>query len=417
MIERALRHAGQVAASALVAAVLIGTGLGGLSPQPASDVAAGALAQTDARRTVLTPTVSGNVPAPALIASSLAPIPLADDVAHAVRVAPHLEAVEPKTAEVGIHTAILMSFSQRMNRQTVEASFLIQPEAEGRFVWSDDYTLRFEPFRLAYTTSYQVEVGGRSEVGTQLSGSRWWSFTTIARPPDAMAPGPSSINVPILTYHYIRVNPDRNDRMGFALSVTPSDFAAQMDWLAQNGYHTITTEDLYTYLNRYGGLPSKPVILTFDDGYADFYTTALPILRSHGFVAVSYVVSGFVGWPGYMTSAQIREADRSGMEIGSHTVNHANLANVSAGAVRTQIVQSKEFLEQVVGHPVSSFCYPSGKYTSAVASAVAAAGYHDATTTTYGYSYTLANRYVWSRLRVSGGETRDQFAAAVRSAS
>jgi len=125
MIERALRHAGQVAASALVAAVLIGTGLGGLSPQPASDVAAGALAQTDARRTVLTPTVSGNVPAPALIASSLAPIPLADDVAHAVRVAPHLEAVEPKTAEVGIHTAILMSFSQRMNRQSVEASFLI----------------------------------------------------------------------------------------------------------------------------------------------------------------------------------------------------------------------------------------------------------------------------------------------------
>jgi peptidoglycan/xylan/chitin deacetylase (PgdA/CDA1 family) len=260
-------------------------------------------------------------------------------------------------------------------------------------------------------------VGGRSVVGAQLSGSRWWSFTTVARPPDALAPGPTSINVPILTYHYVRVNPDRNDRMGFALSVTPSDFAAQMDWLAQTGYHTITTEDLYTYLTGYGGLPSKPVILTFDDGYADFYTTALPILRSHDFVAVSYVVSGFVGWPGYMTAAQIREADRSGMEIGSHTVTHPNLANLPAAAVRLQLVQSKDFLEQVVGHPVTSFCYPSGKYTSAVASAVAAAGFHDATTTRFGYSYTIANRYVWSRLRVSGGESLDQFTAAVRSAS
>ncbi len=408
MIERALAYAGQVAASALVAALLIATGFAGLDRQSASSVSAGSLPQPEGRQATSTPVVTWSSPAP---------IVLADDVRHAVRVAPHLEAVEPKTAEVPIQAAVGMSFSQLMNRQSVEASFLILPVVEGRFVWSDDYTLRFEPFRLAYATSYQVEVGGRSMVGVQLSGSRWWSFTTVARPPDALAPGPTSINVPILTYHYIRVNPDRNDRMGFALSVTPGDFAAHMDWLAQNGYHTITTEDLFTYLNEYGGLPSKPVILTFDDGYADFYTTALPILRSHGFVAVSYVVSGFVGWPGYMTSAQIREADRSGMEIGSHTVTHANLANLPAAAVRLQLVQSKDFLEQVVGHPVTSFCYPSGKYTSAVASAVAAAGFHDATTTGYGYSYTIPNRYVWSRLRVSGGEALDTFAAAVRTAS
>ena len=417
MIERALGHAGQVAASALVAAVLIGTGFGGLNPQQASGVAAGTLTQPDGRRTMPTPTVTWSAPSPVVTASSPAPIALDDGVGHAIRVAPHLDAVEPKTAEVPIHATIVMSFSEMMNHQSVEASFLIQPAAEGRFLWSDDYTLRFEPFRLAYATSYQVEVGGRSVVGAQLSGSRWWSFTTVARPPDTLAPGPNSINVPILTYHYIRVNPDRNDRMGFALSVTPSDFAAQMDWLAQSGYHPITTEDLYLYLAGAEGLPSKPVILTFDDGYADFYTTALPILRSHDFRAVSYVVSGFVGVSGYMTAAQIREADRSGIEIGSHTVNHANLANLSAAAVHSQLVQSKVFLEQVVEHPVVSFCYPSGKYTAAVAWAVADAGFHDATTTRFGYSYTLASRYVWSRLRVSGGEPLDQFAAAVRGAS
>jgi peptidoglycan/xylan/chitin deacetylase (PgdA/CDA1 family) len=408
MIERALGHAGQVAASALVAALLIATGFGGLDRPRISGVSAGSPTQPDGRQARSTPAVTWSSPTP---------IALDNDVAHPARVAPHLDAVEPKTIEVLVHAPIVMWFSQRMNRESVEASFLILPAAQGRFVWSDYYTLRFEPFRLAYATSYQVEVGGRSAVGTPLSGSRWWSFTTVSRPLDAMPPGPTSINVPILTYHYIRVNPDRYDRMGFALSVTPSDFAAQMDWLAQNGYHTITTEDLFTYLNLYGGLPSKPVILTFDDGYADFYTTALPILRSHNFVAVSYVVTGFVGWPGYMTTAQIVEADRSGMEIGSHTINHPNLANMSAAAVWPQLTQSKLFLEQVLGHPVLSFCYPSGKYTSAVASAVSAAGFHDATTTRYGYSYTLANRYGWSRLRVSGGESLDQFAAALQTAS
>jgi peptidoglycan/xylan/chitin deacetylase (PgdA/CDA1 family) len=409
MIERALSHAGQVAASTLVAVLLIGTGLAGLDRPLLSGASAGMLTQPSGRQANATPVVTWSSPAPT---------PLAEELSHgAARVAPHLDAVGPKTAEIGLNAPVEMTFSLPMNRQSVEASFLTQPAAEGRFVWSNDYTLRFEPFRLAYATSYQVEVAGRSVVGTPLSGSRWWSFTTVARPPDALAPGPSSINVPLLTYHYIRVNPDRNDRMGFALSVTPSDFAAQMDWLAQSGYHPITTEDLYAYLTGTQGLPSKPVILTFDDGYADFYSTALPILRSHGFVAVSYVVSGFVGWPGYMTKAQIREADRSGMEIGSHTISHPNLANLPAGAVWTQLAQSKLFLEQVLGHPVVSFCYPSGKYTSNVASAVASAGYHDATTTRYGYSYTFATRYVWSRLRVSGGEPLDQFAAAVRSAS
>jgi peptidoglycan/xylan/chitin deacetylase (PgdA/CDA1 family) len=164
-------------------------------------------------------------------------------------------------------------------------------------------------------------------------------------------------------------------------------------------------------------LPSKPIILTFDDGYGDFYTTALPILRAHDFRATAYVVSGFVGWPGYMSAAQVVEADRSGIEIGSHTVSHPNLTNMSYGSVRSQLIDSKQFLERLVGHSVSSFCYPSGRVNSTVAWQVANAGYDSATTTVFGFRHTLADRYIWTRLRVSGGETRDQFAAAVSRAS
>ena len=417
MIGRLAGQLDRIAMAVLVGAMLAGSaGYTLVQEQTIPSVLAG---------TIISPGADGRQPTPSALATA-SPALLARNAAIAAgespfytvaRVAPYLEVVEPKTSGIPVNQAIVMTFSQPMNHESVETSFSMQPKAEGRFVWRDDFTLRFEAFKLGHATTYQVEVRGRSLRGVPLGGTRWWSFSTVSAPTDVLAPGPAAINVPILTYHYIRVNADRNDRMGFALSVTPADFAAQMDWLAQNGYHPITTEDLYAYLQGARGLPSKPVILTFDDGYADFFTTALPILISHDFRAEEYVVSSFVGQPGYMTAAQVREADRSGIEIGSHTVSHANLAASSTGASWAQITQSKAFLEQLIGHPIVSFCYPSGKFSSAVASQVAAAGYHDATTTRFGYSHTMGDRYVWTRLRVSGGEPLDQVAAAVRSAS
>ena len=333
------------------------------------------------------------------------------------RMAPHLSAFEPSGTGVPVNAAMVMSFSQPMARASVERSFAIRPQVEGRLTWADDFTLRFEPFRLAHGATYEVQVRGRSVRGLLLAGQRQWRFTTVAGPPLVLPPGPSAIRVPILMYHYIRVNPDPGDRLGFALSVTPSDFATQMDWLARNGYHPITTEDLYAYLSGARGLPSRPVILSFDDGYGDFFTTALPILRSHDFTAVSYVVSGFVGQPRYMTAAQIFEANRAGIEIGSHTVNHVNLTRQSPNSMGYQVAASKQALEQLLGHPVISFCYPSGRFNSSVVSAVAAAGYHDATTTRFGSAHTLADRYTWGRVRVGGGESLEQFAATLLSAS
>ena len=396
MIGRAAGRGGLIAAVALVAALIVG--LGGLvilNSQLVSAVPASTL-------TLRVPSARFSTDDPSLGLR---------------RVAPQLDSMGPTTAGVAVNSTIVMTFSLPMDRPSVETSFRITPAAEGRLAWSDDFTLRFEPFRLAYSTSYQVEVRGRSVRGVPLSGSRSWNFTTVFGPIDAIPPGATSIKVPILTYHYIRVNPNAGDRMGFALSVTPAAFAAEMDWLVGNGYHAITTEDLYAYLTGARGLPSRPVILTFDDGYADFYTTALPVLRNHDFRAVAYVVSGFIGQPGYMTAAQVREADRSGIEIASHTVSHANLVGMSAGAVRSQLADSKRILEQLVGHPVVSFCYPGGRFNSGVASEVAAAGYHDATTTRFGFWHSLADRYAWTRLRVSGGERLDEFAVAVLGAT
>lgn len=333
------------------------------------------------------------------------------------RVAPYVESVEPSSNKAPANAAIVVTFSQPMASGSVERSFVIRPAVSGQESWSDIFTFRFQPYRLAHGAAYEVDVGGRSARGVPLTGQRVWRFTTAFGPPLVQAPGSGSVNVPILTYHYIRVNPDPSSALGFALSVTPADFAAQMDWLASNGFHAVTPADLYAYLSGTRGLPSRPVILSFDDGYADFYTTALPILRAHDFTAVAYIVSGFIGQPGYMTAAQITEADRMGIEIGAHTVNHANLARSSSGNVQYQVVASKQALEQLLGHQVVSFCYPSGQYNGSVMASVQAAGYQDATTTAFGYVHYMSDRYRWSRLRVSGGESLSAFATALLGAS
>jgi peptidoglycan/xylan/chitin deacetylase (PgdA/CDA1 family) len=187
-----------------------------------------------------------------------------------------------------------------------------------------------------------------------------------------------------------------------------------MDWLAQNGYHTVTTADLAAYLKGERGLPAKPIVITFDDGYSDFYTNAIPILRRHDFTAVAYVVSGFVGRGGYMNAAEVVSAQSAGFEIGSHTVDHVNLTKQSNDGLRYQLTASKEALERLLKRPVVSFCYPYGKYGPREADAVAAAGYQNATSTMGGSHRTMANRFVWTRLYVKGGETLGQFAYSVR---
>lgn len=354
---------------------------------------------------------------PPVVLSPLPPSALENPPSAVVR-ATYVDKVEPSGDAVSVNTAIVVTFSQPMGRSSVEQSFALWPAAAGRVSWADDLTFRFQPYRLAHGVTYEVQVGGRSLRGVPLKGQHEWRFTTVAPPPVVLAPGPSSIKVPILMYHYIRVVTDPNDGMGFRLSVTPADFAAQMGWLAANGYHPITLEDLNAYLSGTRGLPSKPVILTFDDGYADFYNTALPILRAHDFVAVEYVVSGFMGWPGYMSADQILEANRVwGIEIGSHTATHVNLTTQSADGLLSQLTASKHALETLLGHPVLSFCYPGGRFNSSAMAAVQAAGYRDATTTQPGLAHTLADRYAWGRLRISGGESLDEFAWAVANAS
>lgn len=244
--------------------------------------------------------------------------------------------------------------------------------------------------------------------GQPAMRNRWPQPLRLA---PVVPPGRPAIHVPILMYHYIRVNPNPADRLGFDLSVTPGDFARQMDWLAGNGYHPIDFDQLRGYVLGGGRLPDRPIVLTFDDGYRDMYTTAYPILRAHGFKAVAYVVSGFVNSPVSVTADQVLEMDANGIQIGAHSVSHADLTRLSSDNLRHEVFDSKAALEALVGHPVLDFCYPYGRVNDGVRHAVEAAGFATATTTQSGLVHSAGDRYLWTRVRVGGGEPLEQLVA------
>lgn len=207
------------------------------------------------------------------------------------------------------------------------------------------------------------------------------------------------LRIPIFMYHYIRVDSNPTDRLGFNLSVTPANFAAQMDYLQRRGMHTITPAQLMAALDAGAALPPQPVILSFDDGHDDFATVAEPILKAHGFVAVDYVITGFLGRPSFMTAAQIVAMDRAGMVIGCHTVDHLALEHLNAAHQRFEIVAAQHMLETLLGHPVVDFAYPFGSYNGTTISILAEAGFRDAGTTIAGEIQVQGSPFTLERIR------------------
>lgn len=224
-----------------------------------------------------------------------------------------------------------------------------------------------------------------------------------------------SVHVPILMYHYVRVVDAGQDPLGYALSVTPSDLDAQMAYLEANGFHTIHPAQLVSAIKNKTALPSKSIILTFDDSYRDFYTAALPILQRHHFVASNYVITDYVlnANPAYMTPDMVKEIDRDGMNVAAHTKGHPDLARLSVTDALEQIRGSKAALEALIGKPVLDFAYPYGSFNWTTVSLVARAGFTDASTTIYGTYHSLANILTLTRVRISGGDSVATFANKV----
>ncbi|MGE5598486.1 MAG: polysaccharide deacetylase family protein [Bacteroidota bacterium] len=184
----------------------------------------------------------------------------------------------------------------------------------------------------------------------------------------------------VLTYHRVT-----DAASGPVPAVRPADFARQLDYLRRAGYRSIGPEELHAHMTGTGRLPPRAVLITFDDGWADNYTEALPLLRARGFVATVFVVSGLVGRRDRLSAGQLRELAAEGWTIGAHTRHHRHLPGLSPAATRLEIHGSRQDLGRLLGRPVTAFAYPYGDFDPAVRAEVAAAGFTTAFGTRLGF--------------------------------
>lgn len=207
--------------------------------------------------------------------------------------------------------------------------------------------------------------------------------------------------VPILMYHEISESSETNSR----LSVSPTAFAEQLSYLYNAGFKTIAAGALSAMLvGDYRDLPSRTVVLTFDDGYEDFYTRAMPLLDQYGFTATVFVTTGWVQdagtqlarkRPGRMLSwSQVIEATLAGIEVGAHSHQHPQLDQLPAKLLQKELSCSKELLEDKLGISVPGLAYPYGYSNARVRRAAREAGHR--------YGCTVRNMLV--------GPTSDPFA-------
>lgn len=189
--------------------------------------------------------------------------------------------------------------------------------------------------------------------------------------------------VPILMYHRIADVPgDRN-------ALPPEKFKEQMDYLAARGFTAVTMRMVRDYYHHGVPLPSKPVLLTFDDGYVDNLSEALPILRERNMMGVVFPITNWIGrkneWENFHKEAtttmdwtQLKAWRDAGMEIASHTVNHPFLSQCSPEQLEKELRESKSLLEHTLQTPIDFLCYPYGDFNGNVANAAKDAGYHGA---------------------------------------
>jgi peptidoglycan/xylan/chitin deacetylase (PgdA/CDA1 family) len=197
------------------------------------------------------------------------------------------------------------------------------------------------------------------------------------------------VRVPILMYHEIAEPAQTESR----LAVSPANFAAQLGYLRGAGFTAMTAAELSARLaTGTGPLPDRPVVLTFDDGYADFHSRAMPLLDEHGFTATLFVTTGWEqdadtgqSAPGRMLNrAQLTEAAAAGVEIAAHTRSHPQLDQLPEQAVREELCTSKRWLEDEIGLAVPGLAYPFGYSSARVRQVAREAGYR--------YAHAVGNR-------------------------
>ena len=206
--------------------------------------------------------------------------------------------------------------------------------------------------------------------------------------------------IPVLNYHQIN-NEDHN-----ALTLSATEFEAQINYLQREGYTAISPDQLADYLQFGKDLPPNPVLITLDDGYEDNYRVAYPILQKYHFTATIFLITDFVShYDKYLTWNQINEMSANRLIFEDHTLSHISLPKASDEEINNQLIKSKEVLEWRLGKKVDYLAYPGGEYNQRVIQLAKDAGYRAAFTVNFGRDRINSTLYTLNRIPIFGGGT------------
>ncbi|MBU1632173.1 MAG: polysaccharide deacetylase family protein, partial [Nanoarchaeota archaeon] len=215
-------------------------------------------------------------------------------------------------------------------------------------------------------------------------------------------------DVPILMYHEIS-NQDN------AWCVSPAEFEKQMQFLKDNGYKTITLDELKERVEENKETDERPIVITFNDAREGVYTNAYPILKKHGFTATIYVVPKWIEentsipdnevYSDFLTWNELKELSENGFGVGSHTYSHKNLASLTDTGLFEELDKADNIINEKVSLKVKHFCYPYGKFSNSILNVIKNR-YDTAVTTEKGFNKLKG---IYSRQWVLKGTSLDFF--------
>jgi len=256
-------------------------------------------------------------------------------------------------------------------------------------------------FALLFRLNYPVR-GSRSELTLRsdppLNRNKLKSNSPVQLTPSTKADitPVHSVRLRVLTWHHV-ADPPHGQQDSYY--VRPTVFAAQLQYLADQGYHTITPDQFVSSLQDKKS-DEKAVLLTFDDGDEDQFINAYPLLKEYHFTGTFFIISHKLGLDGYMTPKQVVEMDQNSMVIGAHSRTHPNLAKIAPEQQQSEILGSKQDLEQLLGHSVNSFAYPGGAQNEAVRSLVRQAHFQSAFGIHHSIDHDPTNLYNIDRVHI-----------------
>jgi peptidoglycan/xylan/chitin deacetylase (PgdA/CDA1 family) len=193
-------------------------------------------------------------------------------------------------------------------------------------------------------------------------------------------PKTKQVSLPILVYHHLRSTKGYpKTTWSWKMSVTPTVFGKQMQWIKDKGYTTIDLDEAAKILRGEDLGPAKPVVITFDDNNENVYVSGFPVLKKLGLMATWYVITNRFDKPTFLTTAQIKDLSAAGMSIQSHSVTHPWLTSLSEKQQRFELEQSRKAIVAITGKSVLHLAYPLTMQNKAVRKVVGDEGYVTAT--------------------------------------